>query len=129
MTRRFGGSFALAALGLAALAAPASAHHSAGAFDSTKSMTVTGTIKMWRWANPHPEMRLNVDAPGAAPGEYVFEYPAPSTLIDRGYSRNFVKVGDKVTIKYRPWKSGSNGGLYQEVTKPDGSSLKVRQMP
>ncbi len=36
------------------------------AFDSTKSMTVSlGTIKMWRWANPHPEMRLIVDAAGS----------------------------------------------------------------
>ncbi|OYX29320.1 MAG: hypothetical protein B7Y99_13370 [Caulobacterales bacterium 32-69-10] len=113
---------------MAAVAAtPAFAHHSAGAFDRTKEMTVTGTVKTWRWANPHPEMRIVVAGSGATAGEYIFEYPAPTTMIDRGYSRNFVKVGDQVKIKYNPWRSGTNGGLYQDVTTPDGKSMKVRQ--
>jgi hypothetical protein len=118
---------AAVAAAAAVLAVPAFAHHSAGAFDATKEMTVTGTVKMWRWANPHPEMRIVADKAAPVQGEYIFEYPAPTTMIDRGYSRNFVKVGDQVKIRYRPWRSGNPGGLYQEVTKPDGGSLKVRQ--
>jgi len=130
MKPRIGRPFALAGLGLAAsvaLAAPAFAHHSAGAFDRTKEVTVTGTVKEWRWANPHPSMTIVADKSAPVQGEYLFEYPAPMAMQGQGYSRNFIKVGDQVKIKFNPWKSGAPGGLYQEISAPDGRSLKTRQ--
>jgi hypothetical protein len=131
MTRRIGRRLALAALGFAApltLALPADAHHSFGAFDQSKEMTVTGAVKVWRWTNPHPMMTITVtDKSAPAQGDYVFEFPAPVQLQDRGYTRNLAKVGDQVKVKYNPWRSGNNGGLFKDITSPDGKSLKARE--
>lgn len=130
MNRHRSRRLAFAALVVAApltMAAPASAHHSFGAFDRNKEMTVTGTVKTWRWANPHPTMIIVVaDKPGADPTDYTFEWPAPLQLQEKGWTRKLATVGDKVTIKFNPWRSGSPGGLFQDITSADGKSLKAR---
>ena len=43
----------LVGLGLFLVAAPVFAHHGNAAIDSSKQITVTGTITDWVWANPH----------------------------------------------------------------------------
>ena len=51
------------------MAAPAWAHHNAAGIDRTKTVTVEGTVKEFKWANPHswveiqvPEMGVTTDA-------------------------------------------------------------------
>ena len=49
-----GGSRWLAGVALAcALTMPVVAHHSPAAFDRTKKVTLVGTVKEFRWQNPH----------------------------------------------------------------------------
>ena len=128
MTRRDGCRLALAALAITAplaLALPAAAHHSFGAFDRSKEMTVTGTVKVWRWTNPHPIMTIVAPDKSGADVDYVFEWPAPVQLQEKGWTRNLAHVGDKVLMKYNPWRNGSPGGLFQDITTPDGKTLKT----
>ncbi len=130
MTRRFGRRLALAAFGIAAplaLAVPAVAHHSFGAFDRSKEMTVLGTVKEWKWVNPHPSMTVIAPDATGKDAAYTFEYPAPVQLQEKGWTRKMVAIGDKVKVKYNPWRSGNPGGLFQDVTTPDGKSLKTTQ--
>ena len=119
---------ALAALGMTgvlAVAMPAAAHHSFGAFDRTKEMTVTGTVKVWMWTNPHPSMTIVAPDATGKDVSYVFEFGAPVQLQEKGYTRKMVAIGDKVKTTYNPWRSGNPGGLFQDITTPDGKSLKV----
>ena len=122
--RRFG-LVALGIVGAVALAQPASAHHSAGAFDRTKEMTVTGTVKTWVWSNPHPSMTIATPDGAGKEVSYLFEYPAPVSLQGQGWTRKMVAIGDKVKITYTPWRSGNPGGLFKDITAADGRSLKV----
>src|SRR5215208_6702480 len=43
-----------------ALVAPALAHHSPAAFDRTKKVTLVGTVKEFRWQNPHTWIEVEV---------------------------------------------------------------------
>ena len=46
---------------LALLAAvPAWAHHSMAGFDRTKTVTLVGTVKQFKWANPHSWIDMEV---------------------------------------------------------------------
>jgi hypothetical protein len=118
---------AVAAAAPLAMAAPAWSHHSAGAYDHTKEFTVTGTVTSWQWTNPHCFMTVNgPDATGKV-ADYVIEWPAPMQLQQRGYTRNLAKVGDKVLVKFHPNKDGKPGGLFTDITTPDGKSLKAHQ--
>src|SRR6201985_1406487 len=118
-------TIAVAALVLAAGAAPALAHHSFAMFDFQASKTVTGTVEQFDWTNPHTFIWLQVPT-GAANGateRYGFEGMSPNYLGRRGWSKTTLSPGDKVTVTYHPLKDGSKGGTYQKVTLADGKEL------
>lgn len=104
------------------LAAPASAHHSYAAFDRSKKITVSGTVKTWEWTNPHTWLTLTVADPKkkGATADWAFEGLAPGTLRPRGWSRLMVKPGDKVEITMNPRRDGSPGGTLVSLKLPDG---------
>jgi hypothetical protein len=103
------------------IAAPASAHHAFNAYDRTQEIVVTGTVKEWDWVNPHAILRMSVVQPNGEVAEYVFEGYSPLQLPSRGITRNMVKVGEKLTVKYFPRKDGTNGGQLEAVVPPTDS--------
>jgi hypothetical protein len=111
-----------AALLATSLAAPASAHHSYAAFDRSKKITLTGTVKSWEWTNPHTWLTISIADPKkkGATQDWAFEGLAPGTLRPRGWSRLMVKPGDKVQITMNPRRDGTNGGTLVSLTLPDG---------
>ena len=48
---------------------PALAHHGWSSFDQDKPVYLEGRVKAVRWANPHAEVTLEVDATLKAPGD------------------------------------------------------------
>jgi Family of unknown function (DUF6152) len=107
----------LAAAVLALLLFPAAlfAHHgTAGAYDLTKVVKITGTVKEFRWRNPHSA--LFVVAADAAGHEvtYSMETGSPSTLVRAGLTRDSFKPGDKVTVDMNPAFEGLTSGLLIE---------------
>ena len=50
----------LSALLLVTSIGPAFAHHSPAAFDRTKKVTLVGTVKEFRWQNPHTWIEVEV---------------------------------------------------------------------
>ena len=88
------------ALGLLLLTAvPAFAHHSFDAeFDSAKLVTLTGYVTKLDWNNPHAWVFLDVkDDKGLTKG-YKVEMGPPYALTRGGWTRDILKVGDKITI-------------------------------
>jgi len=110
----------------AGAAAPALAHHSFAMFDFQSSKTVTGTVEQFDWTNPHTFIWLDVPT-GAANGateRYGFEGMSPNFLGRRGWTKNTLKPGDKVTVTFHPMKdSAQKGGTYMKVMLSDGKEL------
>jgi hypothetical protein len=120
-----------AALTVAALGAlPAGAHHSTAAFDNTRVVKLEGTITQFRWINPHASIKIDAKSEGDAPdGVWTVEMTAPNVLINEGWTRTALKVGDKVTMYVNPLRNqvelndGSTGSLYVGVVLADGKTL------
>jgi Cu/Ag efflux protein CusF len=112
--------------GVMSLAAgSASAHHSFSVFDMQEEISITGTVKEVQWTNPH--IWIWVDVPNED-GEIVtwgLEGMSPNFLARRGWTRNTLKTGDKVTVSLRPLKSGEPGGMFMQTTAPDGTVLSM----
>ena len=119
---------------IAALAAgttlPATAHHSTAAFDTTRVVKIEGTITQFRWINPHASIKIDGISEGDdADGVWTVEMTAPNILINQGWTRTALKVGDKVTMFVNPLRQavtlndGSTGSLYVGVILADGSRL------
>ena len=93
------------------LAAPSFAHHSFAMFDTTKTVTLTGTIKSYQWTNPHVWIDLMVLNPKTKELElWGLEGLSTSLMTRRGWSRKSMTAGDKVEIDIHPLKAGGNGG-------------------
>lgn len=113
---------ALAALTAAALAgaAPASAHHAFNMYENEKYVPLTGVVKAFTWKNPHAMLTLQV----GAGEEWTVELSAPNIIGRRGWSKDSLKVGDKVPVVIHPMKDGSRYGLMVSATDAAGHVLK-----
>lgn len=112
------------ALGLIAIAVPATAHHSFAMFDMAKDVTVSGTITEFRWTNPHSFMHLIVPGAQGVATTWAIEMTSPNTLVHGGWRRSSLKPGDKVTVIYHPLLNGKPGGALVSVKLPNGTVLK-----
>jgi hypothetical protein len=121
------GSRALAACAMAvALVAPALAHHSAAGIDRTTTRVISGTVKEFRWTNPHSWIDLDVTDEKGATTTWSVEMTSPTFLVRAGWKRSTLKAGDKVSLTLRPFKNGDPGGLFVSVTLADGQTLGER---
>jgi hypothetical protein len=104
---------------------PALAHHSGAGVDRTRTITVTGTVKDFRWTNPHSWIDLEVtDAKGTA--LWSVEMNPPPFLIRAGWKSTSLKPGDKVSVTLNPIRTGEPGGIFVSVTLADGRVLGGR---
>jgi Family of unknown function (DUF6152) len=114
-----------------ALAVPAVAHHSTAAFDNSQVVRIEGTVKQFRWINPHASFKVEGTADGGPDGVWTVEMTAPNILINSGWKRTSLREGDQVVAFVNPLRNaeeftlndGSHGGLYVGVILADGSTL------
>ncbi|HEY2385098.1 MAG TPA: DUF6152 family protein [Terriglobia bacterium] len=114
----------LAAAVIGAAVAPAFAHHSFSAFDVTTQRSVTGMVNKVDWTNPHIWLWIDVPNDKGGTDRYGFEGMSPNYLARRGWTRTTLKIGDKITIDYRPMKDGSKGGMFM-TGKTNGKVLSM----
>ena len=78
---------------------PVAAHHAVSAeFDSTKPITIKGTIKRIEWTNPHIYTNVEVKEPDGSLVVYRVEGAAPNTLFRQGWRKDDLKIGESVTV-------------------------------
>jgi hypothetical protein len=103
-----------------------SAHHSAAGIDRTKSVTLNGTVKEFRWANPHCWIDLEVPNDQGGTTTWSIEMTSPTFLLRAGWKSSTIKAGDKVAVTAQPMRDGTPGGLFVSVALPDGRVLGQR---
>ena len=103
--------------------APASAHHSATAYDRTADVELTGTIREFQYTNPHSWLFVQVVDQTGKVVDWGFEAEGPSSLLRAGIKVSLLKAGEKVTVKGHPLKDGRPAAILVSVTKADGSVL------
>jgi len=116
-----------AVVALVALSGAVAAHHSPAVFDQTKTLDLKGTVKAFKWQNPHTY--LDLDVPGSKGGveTWTVEMTSPTYLLRAGWKNNSVKPGDKVSVKVHPVKEGDvKGGIFVSITLADGRTLTER---
>jgi len=105
------------------VAGSASAHHSMAGFDRAKTVTLVGTVKQFKWANPHSWIELEVPNDKGGVDTWNIEMTAPFVLVRAGWKSSSLKPGDKVTVVGNPQKTGEPGALFVSVTLANGETL------
>jgi Family of unknown function (DUF6152) len=113
----------LIAIAAMLMASSGLAHHSFAMFDQSKTVTLQGTVKDFRWTNPHVFVQLLVKNDGGGEGEWSIEMTSPEHLVRVGWKPVTLKPGDKITLVIHPMRDGVKGGQYLSGTGPDGQPL------
>jgi Family of unknown function (DUF6152) len=102
------------------------AHHSNSAYQVDEIITLTGTVKEWRWSNPHTWLYLDVEDEAGNVVEWAVEGRAPGILGRAGWNPTVLTPGETVTVHASPAKDGTAVGIIARVTKADGTILGNR---
>ena len=102
------------------------AHHSPAAFDRTKEVKLAGTVKEFRWQNPHSWIEIMVPNDRGEAVLWSVELTSPTYLVRAGWKSNTIKAGDKVTIVGNPVRSGEPSAIFVSLTLADGRTLLER---
>lgn len=131
-------NFSLPTLGLfvaglvAVVHSAAFAHHStSGIYDESRIVELTGTVKQWRFVNPHPTLIVEVtggDGP-AQVWDVSYGGAAVTHLTQRGYTVETFKPGDVIVVRgYAAKVQTANGLLIRgDPTHVDGSPILPAQ--
>ena len=111
---------------VAACMAPALAHHSPAAFDRTKEVKLAGTVKEFRWQNPHTWIEVIVKDDKGQDVVWGVELTSPTYLVRAGWKSNTIKPGDRVTVVGNPVRSGEPAAIFVSLTLADGRTLFER---
>jgi hypothetical protein len=108
----------------------ATAHHTFAMFDASRSVTLHGVVKEFRWKNPHVFIQLLASGEGSvAPGEWSIEMASPEHLARAGWKPGALKSGDKITLVIHAMRDGSMGGQFVSGIAEDGTPLGAPSSP
>lgn len=105
---------------VASLAAPSAAHHGWSGYDSSKEMTLTGTIREAGYEHPHGFVKL--EAGGKV---WLVVLAPPSRMENRGLPRAILQPGAAATVVGYPNRTDP-GELRAERITIGGKTTELR---
>ena len=105
------------------LTAPAGAHHSYALFDHNKLTSLEGTVKEWKWANPHVYLMVDVKKADGSSEEWALVGSSPNMMSRWGWNAADIKVGDQLTVDLYRAVDGKPIGQLSAVFFPGGKVL------
>ena len=117
-------SFLLCGISMLVAAPPALAHHAFVAqYDASKSTTLQGVVTKVEWTNPHARFYVDVKDKSGKVTNWNLELASPNALRRLGWTRDILKVGDKVSVFVAPAKDGAKMANARTVTLADGRKM------
>ena len=123
MRYRLGGVLAIAAA-VALAASTLSAHHSvAGQFDTSKSVTLKGTVSKVDWINPHVYVHLDVKEGDGSVTTWALATLPTAMMRRAGITRESIagKPGETIIVTGNPARDGTKHLAWiSKITYEDG---------
>ena len=106
-----------------ALASTAWAHHSQSEYDLKGKVDVEGAVTKVEWRSPHAWIYVDVTSAKGETVNWSFELPSPVTLMRRGWTRDSLKPGDRITITGAPAKNYPTIAIANFIRDSSGKPL------
>jgi hypothetical protein len=113
---------ALGFVGILAAASPLFAHH-AWPVDTSREVTVKGTVTGYNWSNPHVMIGLDVADASGNVEKWNVGGPSLNRMIGNGWDKNTLKTGDVITAIGHRFIDGSNILRLQKVVMANGKEF------
>lgn len=121
----FSGSF-FTGVFLAVLSWQASGHHSFSAEFVDEAGEISGTVTSASYRNPHPRYQVEVTNPDGSKESWELQASAVTGLRNAGWDKDFVQVGDVVTVQGSLGRNGAKKLFIRSLTKANGDSYPQR---
>jgi hypothetical protein len=114
----------LLVVGLLAVSFPLLAHHGNAAYDTSKNVTVKGTVTEYVWANPHVFLKIDAKDESGNTVHWVIEAQNVVNQANNGWNNTTFKPGDQVAIDVTPVKNGRPIGIVKGRIVINGTEFK-----
>jgi len=104
---------------------PLAAHHGTAAFDTKKSVKLTGTVTDFKFLNPHVLVVFECKNEKGETEEWQGELTAPNKLIRAGWDKHTLKPGDSITVTGFASASGAHLMWIRQLIGPSGEPLPL----
>ncbi len=118
-------TLAATAVALVTISAPLLAHHGTASYDTSKTVTVKGTVTEFQFINPHVLIFMDLKDDKGNLQKWQGELTSPNHLERAGWTRSSIRVGDEITIAGYPAKSGATSMWISKVLLADGTPLSA----
>ena len=105
------------AVGILMAALPALGHHSDAALDMNSVLTFEGLVTEYSMRNPHTYFTVETINDAGETVEWTVQMASALTVARRGWTRDTLSVGDRVTVGVRPSRDGRPYGLLTSVER------------
>jgi hypothetical protein len=113
--------------GFLAIIGPANAHHGLAAYDTTKGLTIQGTVTDFEFINPHVELYLDVEGADGKIQKWVAEGVSVGNMARGGWTKNSLQPGDRITVVGNSARNGSRAMIFSKIVKADGKTLTIER--
>jgi hypothetical protein len=104
------------------------AHHSPSVYDSTRLVTLKGTVAKFEFTNPHTTIRLDVKDKDGNVEQWAAGGGAVLIMRRIGWTPTYFKPGEKLIISGFPMKDGRKVMLHGKLVRADtGEDLPTSQ--
>jgi hypothetical protein len=110
-------TISLVVVSLLPVSVPLFAHHGTAVYDTSKTVTVKGTVTEYVWANPHVYVKVDAKDDGGDAMHWILEAQNPISQMEAGWTKNTFKPGDEVEIDVKPAKNGKPVGSIGATTR------------
>jgi uncharacterized protein DUF6152 len=101
------------------------AHHGTAAYDTTKVVTVKGTMTDFRFVNPHVQLYFDVKNDKGEIEKWQAELTAPNKLTRAGWDKHTLNPGDSITASGYVSKNDPHTMWINKLIGPDGQQLHL----
>lgn len=116
-------SFAGAVIAAVALV-PAVAHHSfAAVFDGSKTVTLDGTVKEFRFVNPHALATIDVADDKGVVQPWIVEFDGRLNLTNFGWTDATIRPGEHLKISGNPERTGAPRIFFSKLVRANGTEV------
>ena len=107
------------------IALPVFAHHGNAAYETTKTVTLTGTIRDFEFINPHVMVFFDVKDENGSVEKWQGELTSPNHLGRAAWTRHTFEPGDQVTFVGLRARSGASTLWITKVVTADGREIPL----
>ena len=101
---------------------PVLAHHS-WPVNTSRAVTVTGTVTGYDWGNPHVMIGLDVKAQDGTIEKWSVGGPSTTRMEDNGWDKNTLKAGDVITATGYRFSDGQRVLRLDRIVMASGKEM------